>query len=180
MRASLMESASQQEQMLRLATLDAIAQAAPGAVDQLHQTPRQNNEQPRGVSRGGISDEPMRIGIGAELCSAGADISATEPMHVRMEVRRHVNDTSTDKIVSDKKVERIMDSVGSVLHGTGCCTPCAWFWKPQGCNNGVDCTRCHACPSGAVKERKKVKQAFLRGGTAPGDALTLIPESERP
>merc|ERR1712050_473557 len=48
-------------------------------------------------------------------------------------------------------------SVGSILHGTGCCRPCAWFWKPHGCSNGQDCRHCHACPEGEAKLRKKAK-----------------------
>ncbi|CAK8991090.1 Hypothetical protein SCF082_LOCUS2511 [Durusdinium trenchii] len=57
-------------------------------------------------------------------------------------------------------------SAGSVLHGTGECRPCAWFWKPNGCLNGVDCRHCHDCPPGEVKSRKKGKQAMLRLGLA--------------
>lgn len=46
-------------------------------------------------------------------------------------------------------------SVGSAKHSAGECCPCAWFWKPQGCLNGASCTRCHLCPQGEVKARKK-------------------------
>ena len=28
-------------------------------------------------------------------------------------------------------VSSTFSSVGSILHGTGTCKPCAWFWKPQ-------------------------------------------------
>lgn len=28
-------------------------------------------------------------------------------------------------------VSSTLPSVGSILHGTGTCKPCAWFWKPQ-------------------------------------------------
>jgi hypothetical protein len=55
-------------------------------------------------------------------------------------------------------------SKGSALHGTGQCKPCAWFWKPRGCSNAVDCSYCHACPAGALKERKKAKVAAIRAG----------------
>jgi len=50
-------------------------------------------------------------------------------------------------------------SVGSLLHGSGCCRPCVWFWKPQGCSNGLACQHCHLCPPDAVKDRKKAKRA---------------------
>jgi len=53
-------------------------------------------------------------------------------------------------------------SVGSVLHGQGTCQPCAWFWKPQGCQNGYNCNRCHLCPDGTLKARKRCKRDILR------------------
>lgn len=61
--------------------------------------------------------------------------------------------------------ERNQLAVGSVLHGSGHCSPCAWFWKPQGCQNGADCNRCHLCPPGEVKQRKKAKVQVLRHGS---------------
>lgn len=51
---------------------------------------------------------------------------------------------------------------GSVLHSLGECEPCAWFWKPQGCLNGDSCRRCHLCPAGETRERKKTKTAVIR------------------
>jgi len=63
-------------------------------------------------------------------------------------------------------------SAGSVLHGTGNCRPCAWFWKPVGCQSGHNCAYCHECPEGAVKARKKCKQAMMRMGlSTPKTAL---------
>jgi hypothetical protein len=53
-------------------------------------------------------------------------------------------------------------STGSELHASGLCTPCAWFWKPQGCMHGESCLRCHLCPQGEVKTRKIAKKAHLR------------------
>eukprot|EP00927_Polykrikos_kofoidii_P056279 TRINITY_DN50430_c0_g1_i1.p1 TRINITY_DN50430_c0_g1~~TRINITY_DN50430_c0_g1_i1.p1 ORF type:complete len:437 (+),score=59.90 TRINITY_DN50430_c0_g1_i1:54-1313(+) len=55
-------------------------------------------------------------------------------------------------------------SRGSVLHGTGKCRPCAWFWKPQRCTNYQDCGYCHQCPQGELKSRKKSKVAAMRLG----------------
>lgn len=57
-------------------------------------------------------------------------------------------------------------SHGSLLHGHGVCRPCAWFWKPSGCQNGADCGHCHLCPVGEIKARKKVKQTIMRLGLA--------------
>jgi len=59
-------------------------------------------------------------------------------------------------------------SKGSQLHGQitvdgqPACQPCAWFHKAFGCQNGVNCRRCHLCPESEVKLRKKQKVARLR------------------
>ena len=52
-------------------------------------------------------------------------------------------------------------SLGSALHASGMCRPCGWFWKPQGCANGSECLRCHACPPGEIERRKRDKGARL-------------------
>jgi len=49
-----------------------------------------------------------------------------------------------------------LPSHGSVLHGKGgTCKPCAWFWKPSGCSNGLDCLHCHLCPKDEISERRR-------------------------
>lgn len=53
-------------------------------------------------------------------------------------------------------------SEGSALHGSGVCRPCAWYWKPSGCQKESRCRFCHMCPEGEVKDRKKKKVATLR------------------
>jgi len=53
---------------------------------------------------------------------------------------------------------------GALLHEMGACQPCAWFWKPSGCQNGKDCMRCHLCPEGELRARKKVKRTMMRLG----------------
>jgi len=55
-------------------------------------------------------------------------------------------------------------SRGSKLHSTGECEPCAWFWRPDACRNGEECGRCHLCPEGEIKARKKKKVAMLKQG----------------
>lgn len=55
-------------------------------------------------------------------------------------------------------------SHGSTLHATGNCKPCAWFWKPSGCQNGRDCSYCHVCSEGEIKARKKSKHTAMRLG----------------
>ncbi|CAJ1338813.1 unnamed protein product [Effrenium voratum] len=39
-------------------------------------------------------------------------------------------------------------SLGSALHGTGRCKPCAWFWKERGCSNAQNCGYCNGRRSG--------------------------------
>jgi len=56
------------------------------------------------------------------------------------------------------------DSNLALLHEMGACQPCAWFWKPSGCQNGKDCMRCHLCPEGELRSRKKVKRTLMRLG----------------
>lgn len=50
-------------------------------------------------------------------------------------------------------------SMGSALHDTGGCKPCAWMYKDPdtGCRNGDRCQYCHLCPPGEVKRRKRDK-----------------------
>jgi len=62
-----------------------------------------------------------------------------------------------------------LPSVGSALHADGKCSPCAWFWKPQGCRHGVHCGRCHLCPAGEIKQRKKSKAAAKEVTSAEPD-----------
>lgn len=60
-------------------------------------------------------------------------------------------------------------SVGSSLHGSGQCRPCAWLWKPEGCRNGLECRHCHICPEGEIKNRRKVKVDTLRKSRSDDD-----------
>ena len=55
-------------------------------------------------------------------------------------------------------------SKGSTLHQQGQCRPCAWMWKPRGCQNADTCEYCHLCPEGELKHRKKLKIAAIRMG----------------
>lgn len=63
-------------------------------------------------------------------------------------------------------------SVGSVLHGSGYCKPCSWFWTPQGCSNGAECRNCHSCakpapPSPGRQQMTKQQMATCHGVDAP-------------
>merc|ERR1719433_667746 len=86
--------------------------------------------------------------------------------------------TPVPPIVADTKEAAIATAVGvsdvstptpgSLLHGLLDdegrlqCRPCAWFYKVSGCKNGASCRRCHLCPIGELKLRKKQRIAFLR------------------
>lgn len=52
-------------------------------------------------------------------------------------------------------------SAGSAQHPHKC-KPCAWYWKPEGCESGKNCVFCHMCPDGELKNRKKTRQTELR------------------
>merc|ERR1712178_521893 len=61
--------------------------------------------------------------------------SASEPNLFKSQLcparQRAESDGSTQSIGSEPLV-----SIGSVAHATGPCSPCVWFWKAQGCENG--------------------------------------------
>jgi len=57
-------------------------------------------------------------------------------------------------------------NAGSAFHGAGKCQPCAWFWKPVGCQKDAKCGFCHMCPEGERKDRKKSKTVMMRLGHA--------------
>lgn len=57
-------------------------------------------------------------------------------------------------------------SIGSGIHGSGYCRPCAWFWKTDGCMHGASCHFCHLCSEGELKARRKNKVAMMRLGLA--------------
>jgi len=76
-------------------------------------------------------------------------------------------------------VPSAMPSRGSALHSTGECQPCAWFWRPDGCHNGKECGRCHLCPEGEIKARKKKKITMMRLGlVTPKNASPMIDQFE--
>lgn len=55
-------------------------------------------------------------------------------------------------------------SAGSALHGAGSCRPCAFLWRPAGCDRGLACQHCHICPPLELQARRRAKQALLRQG----------------
>jgi hypothetical protein len=53
-------------------------------------------------------------------------------------------------------------SQGSALHSSGTCKPCAWSWKPGGCEQGIICLFCHTCDEQAHKQYKKDRIVSVR------------------
>lgn len=57
-------------------------------------------------------------------------------------------------------------TIGSVGHFDGTCKPCAFFWKPPGCGNAVECPFCHLCVTGEKKRRQKEKKVLFKARRA--------------
>lgn len=74
--------------------------------------------------------------------------------------------------------DKVVPSKGSALHSNGVCRPCAWFWKPTGCQNGTNCKYCHACPDGEIKSRKKTKLTVMRLGLVTPKAAKSEPKEK--
>mmetsp|Transcript_69889 Transcript_69889/g.167761 ORF Transcript_69889/g.167761 Transcript_69889/m.167761 type:complete len:303 (-) Transcript_69889:117-1025(-) len=53
-------------------------------------------------------------------------------------------------------------SVGSALHGSGRCDPCAHFWKPGSCFLGAACDFCHLCSHAAFRRRHAQKRSLAK------------------
>jgi hypothetical protein len=89
------------------------------------------------------------------------------------------------EVWDDSPIDSRLPSKGSALHALGNCRPCAWLWKPSGCQNGKDCGHCHTCPPGELKERKRIKAARRAdmASSAPsvrsGCAVSDVPIIER-
>eukprot|EP00929_Paragymnodinium_shiwhaense_P013351 TRINITY_DN121212_c0_g1_i1.p1 TRINITY_DN121212_c0_g1~~TRINITY_DN121212_c0_g1_i1.p1 ORF type:complete len:576 (+),score=48.98 TRINITY_DN121212_c0_g1_i1:79-1806(+) len=60
--------------------------------------------------------------------------------------------------------EAAVPSVGSAGHAGGDCRPCAHFWKPDSCNRGELCERCHLCPPAAFLKYRKAKKSLKVDG----------------
>jgi len=64
--------------------------------------------------------------------------------------------------IVDISIRQPQPSLGSALHGSGNCNPCAHYWKERGCMLSFQCDHCHLCPAGELRRRKKEKQAVIR------------------
>jgi len=99
-----------------------------------------------------------------ELNQEAAELSSEKGQHVA----QLQDPTQTGAVTPTEAPDEVQsaNNLGSALHGWGTCRPCAWFWKPSGCQNSVNCEYCHVCPEGELKARKKSKQTMMRLGLA--------------
>lgn len=93
---------------------------------------------------------------------------------IQVDYHRHDLQDSADYTIQQASV-MLLPSVGSLLHNTGSCKPCAWFCKPQSCNYGAECKHCHLCPPGEVKRRKAAKIRRFQQEHPQEDAQANIP-----
>jgi len=79
--------------------------------------------------------------------------------------------------MTDDKVGPVDPSwtIGSELHASGQCKPCAWLFKAKGCSLGSKCNFCHLCPNGKIKEKRKEKDAQLRQQRLDRERKALAP-----
>lgn len=126
--------------------MDDVFQATYEAAQKQHQQQQEQEEQ---------DDEEQISGSSGEDSTASTqppDTSEKLPEPLKLAETLTMSDSLS------------LPSRGSVLHGTGNCRPCAWFWKPEKCSKGEECTYCHLCPEGEIKARKKIKDTAMRMG----------------
>ncbi|CAL1173636.1 unnamed protein product [Cladocopium goreaui] len=70
--------------------------------------------------------------------------------------------SATDSGTEPSKPIQSIESMGSRLHESGLCRPCAWFWKPTGCRNGTECRHCRSCTLGEFNRRKRERRRLFR------------------
>lgn len=65
---------------------------------------------------------------------------------------------------SESQASQMQDTLtlGSAKHHLGQCKPCAFAWKPEGCQSGPECKFCHICPPGEKQRRKRVLRQIQR------------------
>lgn len=53
-------------------------------------------------------------------------------------------------------------SAGSILHASGQCKPCGFYWRSMGCRAGSECQHCHLCTADDQKQRRRVRKEALK------------------
>lgn len=66
-------------------------------------------------------------------------------------------------------------SVGSILHDTGGCKPCAFF-HTKGCQSGSECLFCHKCMKDEGKHRKRAARRKLQSKHEEESTGSMEPE----
>lgn len=111
----------------------------------------------RGLEYGRLSSSPLpaklSFGCSPEFASEGGNTGGSDSFGI-------------DLPIYAATPTQVLPSRGSALHASGTCRPCAWFWRPGGCQNAEECSHCHLCENGELKTRKKEKQTMLRLGLA--------------
>jgi len=72
-----------------------------------------------------------------------------------------------------------MPSHGSLLHSSGDCRPCMWFWKPSGCGQGSECLHCHFCPATEIADRRRKRRQYKKHYVASDCSTSVGSPSER-
>lgn len=86
-----------------------------------------------------------------------------------------LGDANTPEFVP-RSVASLVLLIGSAAHAEGTCRPCAWFWKPSGCENGLDCRHCHQCDEGEIKARRRMKHAQASAEEQPAAPVPAPPQ----
>jgi len=106
---------------------------------------------------GQVSDHESTVGPDTENeFTAGSDQEEDKEQGRRQKLASSSSAPSSPSLASS--------AAGPTMHGVGMCQPCAWFWKPTGCQRGTECTFCHLCPEGELKARKASKHTMMRMG----------------
>jgi len=71
-------------------------------------------------------------------------------------------------------------SMGAELHAFGKCRPCAWFWQPEGCDNGRSCQYCHMCAEDALVAATKLRKKQRRQAKAIERQRTSEQRNDKP
>jgi len=124
--------------------------------------------------------KPVKVELSEQSQCETAEMSPHPPKTIRVSLPR-IGGEQSDSSLDDEPESLIGKSLslrippgldppigtpshGSLLHKTGNCQPCGWYWKPGGCQKGKTCTRCHFCPDGEVKALKKTQRTMMKLG----------------
>jgi len=106
-----------------------------------------------GIEFSSFFQYPLLSDVSTAASSTGESPEPLTPDLSDDEVDNHAEKKLTISLTDGLGIE----SRGSAEHMAGTCKPCAFNWKPEGCQHGQNCKFCHLCPIGEVKKRKKEK-----------------------